>query len=288
MNLAQTSAHVKIIPKGEFRERLSEMCPKLSRPEIFERAKTFYDASGDIFILIEHESWGKLFPRGPGPEDETARAFISLLQRAASRMRDVISWETMPLFPISFRSRGCEFDTLGPHVRIHAALLRLLDEFSAHPDIGLLTRQVEAGFFHELVHRVQYEANDEPHEITSLMGEFLYDPAGNKRLNDTKFRDLSLEVRDLALSGIEPKSRHYAHSWRVAARLLLAESHGLGSLTIPDSAEGQLNALENLPKAFSDTSQKQRDGLLSRHILLLQERLEALSMEACERVGLRF
>lgn len=274
------------ITREEFKGR-AHRDATASLPKVYN---TFFSIGNDTFILSDFgDAVKKVLPAGLAPGDETTKAFVAHLHQAVSRMRSLDELESTHIFLLSFTIQDSNFSMLPYMVGIRAGLLDEFCTYSSHPEFAALTTLIESGYFHELVHYVQYLRSDDPNEITSLMGEFLYNPGLNAIRNEYKFSDYSFRGSEFVRTGKRPgKKEHYVLGWLVAAKLLIAELSDSGRLAVPPSVEEQLTLLPRLPQLFAAVEQDARDRILARYIRLAKRNLEMLSKEAGRRAGLLF
>lgn len=140
-------------------------------------------------------------------------------------------------------------------------------------DESLLKRtltSMEAQFFHELLHQLSSEDNLDTHTVEemALLGEFLYDPAGNLERNAVflQMNDFILDEEGTKAAG--KWSEEYDKPWKkVGVVILLSELIGQGLISgvNPDNLR---TVLQKLPEYYAQVSKEQRMAILKKYITL--------------------
>jgi hypothetical protein len=171
-----------------------------------------------------------------------------------------------------------------------------LDEFAknlGHGNYLTVVAELEADFFHELIHVSRGLSANPLSESLSLLGELLYDPKNNSR-----FVGLANKLTDEVDSGRylhEPvfwgkyEANDHIRSWKVVAEILLWEYKQLHpNFSVPKSRADQIKLLYELPSRFAEFSQEQRDAILKEYFRKDDVQIERIASDNGKKLNLKF
>ena len=234
--------------------------------------------------------------------EDQLRAFFYELSVAVSRMKEVLPEYGRRLFPVRLRKQdNMDVGSGGFLVSIDNTRPRRLAESLQGGTYQAVSTELQSEYFHELLHGVRIDladdgviGHDDLSEAIPELGEFLYDPAKNVERNKV-YRVLGSNVvacetmkKFKNLEDLAYQDRH-DQGWLPISRLLIGERQKLKpSFVVPQDLEGQYNLLVNLPDAFRDIPQAQRDGILRKYIKADMRDIEQASLAYGKELGLKF
>lgn len=252
-----------------------------------------FEIEGRFFGMRARENLkGELFVPGQG----ALGAFVSELNAAARRLSGIVSSDRWS-FPVTIQTGQQNMSSdFGDSIHVGDCYVRGLSSASERGDYTAVASCIQSEFFHELIHNFRAsEPHEDYRELLPLLGEFIYDPANNAYRNDV-FRKMGEEARQAILEQGKMDSPKmlfgrpaYENEWLALSKVLVWEYSRIDeNFSVPQTLEGQLAVVVELPGPYKTVPQEARDAILRKYLTRPCEEIERLLAEYGKELGLKY